>query len=322
MNERQNRVGRNIHMMGNRLYKPLTATPFQQNETYIEFSVRCSELAKYIRCFWGSSDPYLKKEKHSGMRLVIPDTCVDIIYRIDHTENVIESGFCGINDEVFWNSDGRKCGHVVSTFAIRFYAWGAYVFAEDSLKDTVNGFYDVQSRFRWLDRILRQQLLEKVSMEERVRVVEEIFLKRLSQTGAVFSCAGGRWISDRVRHNSVIDQAVSMILLHKGAVSASRLAEACFISSRQLERLFHEYIGITPKKLCNLVRYQCLWSDILYDPGFQTADAVYRYGYTDQSHLLREFKRYHTMDIRQARAHAFDDVGNIQYIYGSRQYNL
>lgn len=302
---------------------PLTATPYKHNETYQEILPANPELAKYIRCYWGSTKPYIQTEEHTVPSIVIPDTCVDIIYNIDHTANKVDGGFCGINDASFCNSADRKYGHLISTFAIRFYAWGAYAFSEDSLRDTLNGYYDVRSRFMWLDRILRQQLFGQSSLQERTEAVEELLLKRLSVTGKD-SAAGhvladsGRAASAKVRQNSVIDCAVSLILLRKGNVGALQLARECFVSSRQLERLFHEYIGITPKKLCNLVRYQCLWSELMSNPGFHAADAVYRYGYTDQSHLMREFKRYHTMDISQARKRAYENVGNIQYIYGGR----
>ena len=307
--------------MNNPTYKPLTATPYKHNETYTEMLPANPELAKYIRCYWGSERPYIQKEEHTVPDIVIPDTCVDIIYNIDHTANTIDGVFCGINDASFCNSAGRKCGHLISTFSIRFYAWGAYAFSENSLSDTLNGYYDVKSRFIWLDKILRQQLFEKHSLQERTAVVEEVFLKRLFVVGkdAVGGYAltdGGISVYGKVRRNSTIDCAVAQILLHKGNMSVSQLAQECFISSRQLERVFHEYVGITPKKLCNLVRYQCLWSELLSNPGFHVTDAVYRYGYTDQSHLMREFKRYHTMDINQAKKCAYDNVGNIQYIHG------
>lgn len=133
-------------------------------------------------------------------------------------------------------------------------------------------------------------------MEERIEIAEALLLRQLSD----------------VRHSPIVDDAVAQMLLHKGAFGTAELAKACFVSSRQLERLFHEYIGMTPKKLCNLVRYQFVWNDVLQNPAFSVLDAVWRYGYTDQSHLMREFKRYHTMDIRTAREYAYH-VGNIQY---------
>ncbi len=85
----------------------------------------------------------------------------------------------------------------------------------------------------------------------------------------------------------------------------TQLSKQNFISSRQLERLFYEHIGIAPKKLSNLVRYQCLWRDIVSQSHFDITSAVHKYGYTDSSHLMREFRRYHSMSIRDAREMAF-----------------
>ena len=281
-------------------YVPLTATPFQQNQKYMEQPPKNLQLSRYIRCFWGSEQPYLQKEQSVDGSIVVPDTCVDIIYHIDYTDNTITGGFCGINDVSFWDYDKRESGHLVSIFAIRFFAWNAYVFSEDSLKDTMNTYGDVQTRFRWLDDMLRQQLFDKRTLEERGKAAEEILLGRL--------CA--------IRQNSIISSAVEQIVLRKGTQNVTELAGECFISSRQLERLFQEYIGITPKKLCSIVRYQYLWSEIVTNPHFHVLDAVSQYRYTDQSHLMREFKRYHAMDIRTAKKYAYQhigsNVGNIQ----------
>lgn len=282
--------------MKDTFYTPLTAAPFKKSNEYIEVLPENVELARYIRCFWGSERPYAVKEKRKAGDIVIPDTCADIIYHIDHTDHTISGGFCGINDIAFSDCHEEKTGHLISVFAIRFYAWGVYAFSEDSLKDTVNGFYDVQSRFWWLDHLLRRQLLEKATMKERVEAAEAMLVRKLP--GA--------------RQNRVIDKAVHHIILNKGGQSTVELAGECFVSSRQLQRLFHEYIGITPKKLSNLIRYQYLWNDIIRDTKFDVQDAVHRYGYTDQSHLLREFKRYHTMDICTAKKYAYNDVRNIQ----------
>ncbi len=286
-------AGRNIS------YMPLTATPFRHNDQYREISPANLELAKYIRCFWGSEKPYRGAGEITEASVIIPDTCVDIIYQINHTESTVTGGFCGINDTSFLYHEYIRPGHLVSVFAIRFYAWGAYPFAEDSLTDTLNKYCGLPSRFRRLDEILRPQLLEKQTLEERIAIAEDIFQRQLS----------------KIRQNDNVDNAVKLILQQKGALSVNMLARECFISSRQQERIFREYNGITPKKLCNLIRYQCLWNEILSKPVFCIQDAVCRYGYTDQSHLMREFKRYHTMNIEEAKVCAYKDVGNIQDIH-------
>ena len=139
-------------------------------------------------------------------------------------------------------------------------------------------------------------MFEKHTLAERSRAAEKLFAERMEQT----------------RENDTVNQAVKQIISANGSVDTAGLAKECFISTRQMERLFHEYIGMTPKKLCNLVRYQFLWNEIIKNPGFCIQDAVCRYGYSDQSHLMREFKRYHTMNIEKAKACAYKDVGNIQ----------
>ncbi len=278
-------------------YHPLTATPFKKNSSYVEV-MPAEQLRPYIRCFWGTMQPVKQKAKEKPPEIVIPDTCVDILYFIDYTDNAVSGGFCGVNDHSFYVSEGENKGHLAATFAIRFYAWSAYAFAEDSLKETLNGYFEVGERFEWLDRLVRPKLLELKSFQEKCSYVESLLMQKIQDT----------------RKNEIVNYTINNLLLNKGVQEVSHLAKEAFVSGRQLERLFQEYVGITPKKLSNLIRYQFLWRDILCERDFHISNAVYKYGYTDQSHLLHEFKRYHTMDIRSARKMALQNVGNIQDI--------
>lgn len=281
------------------MYCPLTATPFQRDLYYTEV-VPCKELRPYIRCYWGTEEAYIREKKESVSKLVIPDTCADIIYNIDDTAHIVSGGFCGVNDRSFYSLSEKREGNTVTTFAIRFYAWSVYAFAGDSLRDTLNGYFEVDSIFEWLDRMLRPKLPELKTLREKADFAESLLLKRLSER----------------RENKIIDNVIPYMIATRGALEISDLAKEFFISTRQLERLFHEYIGLTPKKLNNLIRYQLLWRDILCETDFDILSGVHRYGYTDQSHLLREFKRYHSMDIQSAKILALKNVGNIQEARG------
>lgn len=101
------------------IYRPLTATPFKRNSFYTE-NPSSKELQSYIRCYWGTEKPLIQIENDDAPELVIPDTCVDIIYHIDYTDNTVTGGFCGINDCSFHAHNSGTIGHMVSTFAIRF----------------------------------------------------------------------------------------------------------------------------------------------------------------------------------------------------------
>lgn len=246
-------------------------------------------LRPYVRCFWSGEEKGDGGGTAGTSEIVVPDTCVDIIYRIDRTDNTVIARFNGINDRSFYAHHARQTGHETEVFAIRFYAWSAYVFSEDSFSGTVNGNYDVRERFGWLDRELRTRLVWPGTLTDKIQFTEKLLMKKLN-TG---------------RHNETVDGAICGILSHYGTLGIARLSGESFVSGRHLERLFQEYIGMSPKKLSNLVRYQFLWNDIVRQRYFDMQDAVYRYGFTDEAHLMREFKRYHTMNIREARKAAF-----------------
>ena len=281
------------------IYRPLTALPFRHCASYQE-SDPCQPLRPYIRCFWGGETH--PSEPPSPPGIVIPDTCVDIIYQIDNTDSTVTAQFHGVNDRSYYTPGSEGAGHETWVFAIRFYAWSAYLFSEDSLAGTVNSSCDVGERFRWLDKELLHRLLAPGTLADKIRFTEQLLLKKL----------------ETARANRTVDSVINHILSHCGTWEVSRLAKESFLSPRQMERLFHEYIGITPKKLSNLVRYQFLWNDIVGQSRFDILNAVSRYGYTDSAHLMREFKRYHSMNIHTARQLAFGqaDVGNIQDISG------
>lgn len=89
----------------NTLYRPITSTPFRHSVSYAEFEP-CVALKPYIRCFWGTTVPTLQSPEST---LVIPDTCMDIIFRANHTDNTVSGGFCGIDDRTFISdSDSGK----------------------------------------------------------------------------------------------------------------------------------------------------------------------------------------------------------------------
>jgi len=115
--------------------------------------------------------------------------------------------------------------------------------------------------------------------------------------------------------NTLVLQAVDEILRSRGTLRIDELKNTLYISSRQLERLFREYVGVSPKSLVSMVRYQYLWRDILFCEQLDMQDAVYKYRYSDQAHLYHDFKKYHSMNIADAKRYALQNVEKIQESY-------
>lgn len=272
-------------------YTPITATPYRHSEAYVEIEP-CAALKPYIRCFWGSKDIYTKNAGGAAEDVVVPDTCMDIIFTVNYTENSLSGSFCGIDDKAFRVSGRKEKSERLSVFAIRFYAWSAVLFAEESMRACRNFCGNASVYFSWLVRALEQKLWETTAIEEQVCLAEAALMRRM----------------DLRREEPVFMNAVAEILSRRGALRMHELARDTHVSDRQLQRVFQENMGISPKTFASLVRYQNLWRDILTAPGRQVMDEVYLLQFTDQAHLCREFKRYHGMTIPQACALAGKSV--------------
>jgi AraC-like DNA-binding protein len=83
--------------------------------------------------------------------------------------------------------------------------------------------------------------------------------------------------------------AVEQITAHGGRIDISRLAARLGVTRQHLARRFASHVGVTPKMLCRVVR---LWQ-VLRHAGSEPVNwAVLAadLGYSDQSHLVSEFR--------------------------------
>lgn len=249
-------------------YKPILCTPFGR-EGYRE-AAPCAALSPYIRCFWA------ERQTERDL-LVIPDTCMDIIFRIDGTEN---SGFfCTIDENSFYSANGGS-----ELFGVRFYAWTAHLFAERDFTGSKNLAFPTEEFFGTLGAELAPYIAEAKTFGERVFAAEKALIKRL----------------DGIRADNNLLNAIDFIIDNHGSLGMSELCAHTTLSARTLERLFAAAMGISPKAFSSLVRYQLLWQEMTARPDLDILDAVEKYGYTDQPHLLNDFRRRHLMNPKQA----------------------
>lgn len=255
-------------------FAPITAQPFRSG--YREYSP-CDALKPYIRCFWTSVD--------QGGRLIIPDLCADVIFDIESSE----AFFCGVSDESFVSH------RLTETFGIRFYSWTAALFAEDSLHETINGGFELSSHFRRLEKELAPKLACAKTVKQRIKLSEEFLINNLKE-----------------RHCGLFTEALGEIITMRGICTLGDISKKLHVSGRQLERVFSEYSGLSPKKASMLIRYQFLWRDILSERDFNAADKASEYGYADQSHMLNDFRKFHMVYPKRAKEIALNNVAFLQ----------
>ncbi len=271
-------------------YRPITSTPFLKSSNYCE-TAPCSALKPYICCFWGTEYPQAASSGTAD-RLVIPDTCMDIIIRVDHSDNKLTASFCTM-DENSYRSDKIKSEAVLSVFGIRFFCWSAVLFSSESFRNTKNKVYFPDDFFHGITAELTEIVLRFDTLYERAREAEKILIRRL----------------DPERMDLDIMNVLNDMITYQCRMKISEIASKNVLSERRMERIFMENIGISPKTLSNLIRYQLVWQEIVRG-GADIFDMVEKYGYTDQAHLLHDFRLRHGMTPKQAFQSAMSDFYN------------
>lgn len=266
-----------------KMYYPLTSVPFEKNATYTEV-IPCDALKPYIRCFWGSTENC----DNSSERLIIPDTCMDIIFNFDYSKNSQSSLFCAIDEHSYFSSKKQNNTSVHSTFAIRFYSWSTVLFSDNCFINTKNKAFETDEFFCGLKNEMMPMLMSVNSLPERCRLAEKNLLKRL----------------DTFKQNNDFMNAVYDIINSNATIGIKELARHNAISQRQLERIFNFNIGISPKAFSSLIRYQLVWQDMCLNKNVNILDLTEKYGYTDQSHLLKDFKKFHSLTPKDSLLYA------------------
>jgi AraC-like DNA-binding protein len=86
--------------------------------------------------------------------------------------------------------------------------------------------------------------------------------------------------------------AVQQLRLQQGTTGVQVLCRQLGIGERQLERLFRQYIGLSPKQFASLVKLQHTLKLLQNKTGTgQLTGITYAAGYYDQAHFIREFKK-------------------------------
>ncbi|WP_182345911.1 AraC family transcriptional regulator [Tomitella gaofuii] len=148
---------------------------------------------------------------------------------------------------------------------------------------------------------LRERLHEIPTWNGRFDVVEDYLRARLSAERF------------RFRPRDEVREVWARLAAADGAVPVSVLARETCLSERQLAVLVRRELGLTPRDLGRLMRFDAAFGALTraVRGGLRPplADLAAAHGYYDQAHLAREFRRF-TDTSPSAFVH--EEIGNIQ----------
>ncbi|MEO1258356.1 MAG: helix-turn-helix domain-containing protein [Bacteroidota bacterium] len=117
---------------------------------------------------------------------------------------------------------------------------------------------------------------------------KENFKARIS----ILNDAFGQYLPTSSMPDGLVKKAVYIMIKNNGKIKITDLHEKLCVSKSTLEKKFQEHVGLSPKILCNILRFNCIVYNGQQDPAPSLTELSYRQGFFDQAHLVHNFRSF------------------------------
>ena len=201
---------------------------------------------------------------------VIPDGCNDILISCDGGQ--INSWYSPSVTKST-NFHFQKAEWI---FGVRFYPGADCSLLRERIPVSKTHPIEVRELLPDFDS-LDDELKSSISFVRRHEIIEDYLRDR---------------ITPKNNTENILSCAVRLLIETNGVISIERLAKEVGYGTRYLRQLFTDYIGHSSKELANMIRMQKTLQCLLDNPDQKLSDIAIKYGFSDQSHMNREFKKY------------------------------
>ena len=260
-------------------------------------------LADFVECiwFWHNDASYARKER------VLPSGTLDIVVHLgdeplrvyDRADPERVFSYPGIMIA------GAHSGYFVidppprgAVLGVHFKPGGAFPFLGVQAGELENAHANLEAIWGHRAWWLRERLLEATTHAERIRCTEAFLLERAAR--------------HLERHPDVAEALAAI----EGAKvsSVAELRARTGLSAKRLIALFHDQVGIGPKSLWRIRRFQAALRQIECARASRGAEIAARLGYFDQAHMLRDFRDFTGMSPRAYLLAGSDRPNHVPHI--------
>jgi AraC-like DNA-binding protein len=240
-------------------------------------------LKKYIDKMWIFKSS--GKMPVNDMNLVVPNGCIKLTvsYQNGIVAAVNEKTFASkehditltglIDVPVILNVDKDVA---TETIGIEFSPQGAYRFFHFTLNDIQNQIYSLSDVLGNIGKRLIEQINNTILLQQKINVLEQFILEQLSLH----------------REDLIFEYCIEKITASKGSITVKELEKKTGYSSRWLNIKFNDKIGISPKNLSSIIRFNHYYQAFLKGNTQPFFKKDFYELYYDQSHFIKDFKRF------------------------------
>lgn len=241
---------------------------------YYEFTPDDFLQTQLIDCYWSGRVTGTDSIGH----LVIPDGCMDVLFKLDDINNTISGRLIGpdsVAKQYYLNNS-------VNHFGIRFKPGvGRYLFNVDAS--------EITNKAEDLSNFVKPEVLNK--LYDLLHSAEGVndFIKAFNQ----FLITQANIVEYQQKQSKFSRHLIKIIAdLNIVNISVSDLNADTGYSRQHFRRLFLSHVGLSPKAFLDILRLRQVTKQLKRSHGADLAALSLDFGYYDQAHFNHHFKHY------------------------------
>lgn len=239
-----------------------------------------AHLEPFVDCIWVLAAP--RGEGDPEPEIVLPDGKTELVVHFGDVFLKLEGGVYERQAPVLVSGQLTerimlKATGEIGVVSIRFKAAGAARFFDLPYEKIVDRVVDFAAFEPAFSAAIHERISRCATHDERVATMIAVLEERLTQES---------------KEDIFVRQACQYIVTSDGEYSVQDLVRLIGFSERQLERKFKKQVGLTPKTLSRIMRFQKFMAMTREGDAPTLTDAAAACGYYDQSHFIRDFTRF------------------------------
>ncbi len=227
---------------------------------------------------------YYKNTELENRVMVVPDGCIDIMFEKDASGIKARVAGTVLEKTMVENKNGKEY------FGVRFLAGELPAIVTADMKDFVQNEINLEDVMQDKDFLKRMEEAYDQGkwMEGFLKLYKEAFDKATSSV-------------KRGNTGQLVKYMKNQIISTNGNVAVSELAEQTGYTERYINKVFKQSMGINPKTFGMIMKFQKVIQKINREEECKLTDIGADVGYYDQSHFIRDFKKFAALTPKEYR---------------------
>lgn len=159
---------------------------------------------------------------------------------------------------------------------IEFSPLGAYRLFQLRQSEITNKLFLLEDILGKSAREIQDMIAQTESTDKKIQMIQAYLVQLLTKS----------------QPDQILDYCIKNILHSKGLITVSELERKTGYSSRWLHEKFIQKVGLSPKNLSSIVRFNQIYKQLARGSESSSfKDDIYHYFY-DQAHFIKDFKRF------------------------------